>query len=60
MPVFTREHYREIAKLLGSMNEPDQLVQLLTDKFGEFFEKDSEKFNFKNFQSAVTREREGR
>lgn len=60
MPVFNYKHHLAFAKLLGQMKESDKLVQLLTNKFGEFFEKDNESFNFKNFQSAVTREREGR
>lgn len=59
MPVFYRKHHREIAKLLGGMKDSDELIQRLTNKFGEFFEADNERFSFKQFQSAVTREREG-
>jgi len=59
MTLFNYRHYNQIATLLGSLNEPTQLIQQLTNKFGEFFEKDNERFDFKRFQSKVTRVWEG-
>lgn len=56
---FSRKHYLSIAKWLGRMEETDELVQLLTNKFGAFFLTDNPNFNFTRFQSRVTREREG-
>ena len=60
MPTFTQKHHRALAELLGNLDRHDSIVQDLVDKFGEFLEKDNEKFSFKRFQSYVTRIREGR
>lgn len=60
MSVFTAKHHKAIAELLGNLDRHDSIVQDLTEKFGEFLEKDNERFNFKRFQSYVTRVREGR
>ena len=59
MSTFSQKHYSKIAKFLGNLSEPDEFVQILTERFGQFFLGDNERFNFKRFQSAVTREREG-
>lgn len=58
-PTFSLKQYREIAKMLGRLEEKDELVEVLTRKFGMFFLRDNPKFDFRRFQSAVTREREG-
>ena len=60
MSVFTTKHHKTIAELLGNLNRHDTIVQDLVDRFGEFLEKDNEKFSFKRFQSYVTRIREGK
>jgi hypothetical protein len=60
MPVFTSKHHRALAELLGNLDRHDSIVQDLTERFGEFLEKDNERFNFKRFQSYVSRVREGR
>ena len=59
-PTFYCKHHQEVAALLGNSDYKDELVQDLTNKFGEFFQKDNERFDFTRFQSMVTRVREGR
>ena len=61
MSKFSRKHYTFIAKTIGDLPVlSDQCVQVVVEEFGKAFEQDSELFDFKRFQSAVTREREGR
>lgn len=60
MLTFSQKHYRKVAKWLGQMEDIDSFVQMLTEKFGRFFKQDNDKFDFKKFQSTVTREREGK
>ena len=60
MPVFAPKHHKAIAEFLGNLDHHDSIVQDLTDKFGEFLDKDNERFEFKRFQSYVARVREGR
>lgn len=56
---FKMIQWMRIAKMLGQMRESDEMVQFLTEKFGAFFLGDNPRFNYKWFQSRVTREREG-
>lgn len=60
MSLYQTRHYKDIAELLGRLWLPDQAVQILTEEFGSHFQNDSDNFDFKQFQSYVTRMREGR
>ncbi len=61
MPKFYGWHYNAVAKIIGNLPVlPDVAVQTITEEFGKAFELDNDRFDFKQFQSAVTRVREGK
>ena len=61
MPTFYQQHFNKVAEIIGNLPVlSDQCVQVVVEEFGKAFELNNEKFNFKHFQSKVTRVREGR
>lgn len=59
MSLYKIKQHQDIARFLGRLSLPDQTIQTLTNEFGKHFEEDSPSFNFRWFQSIVTREKEG-
>ena len=57
--VFYARHYREVAKLLATSTEPDNTIQAMTELFGQHFQNDNPQFDWKRWQSYLTRCREG-
>ena len=59
MSTFSHKHYQAIGKVLVDARLPDEQLQTLVDKFGYFFSGDNPRFDFKKWQSYVTRLVEG-
>lgn len=57
MPTFLHKHYNAVARMLGQMDEPDALVNILADRFCLFFLGDNPAFSAKSFKDAVRKAR---
>ena len=61
MPAFYYPHHIRVAKIIGNLPVlSDQCIQVITEEFGKAFESDNKEFDWKDFQSKITRVREGR
>ena len=61
MPTFHQRHFNYIAEIIGNLPVlSDQCIQVITEEFGKAFESDNKEFDWKDFQSKVTRVREGK